>query len=62
MDVLVCPDCGGRLRLLATIDDPAVIEKILRHLGLPVDLPAAAPARVTGWLPGIDSTTEPVFE
>jgi len=62
MDVLACPDCGGRLRLLASIDDPAVIEKILRHLGLPVDRPAAAPARVMGWLPGIDSTTEPVFE
>jgi hypothetical protein len=22
IDVLACPDCGGRLRLLATIEDP----------------------------------------
>ena len=45
IDVLACPDCGGRLRLLATIADRAVIEKILRHLGLPVHAPRAAPAR-----------------
>ncbi|MEK6661906.1 MAG: hypothetical protein AABY63_08515 [candidate division NC10 bacterium] len=25
MDVLACPRCGGRLRLLATVDDPHVI-------------------------------------
>jgi hypothetical protein len=37
--------------LLATIDDRAVIEKILRHLELPVELPTPAPARVAGWLP-----------
>jgi hypothetical protein len=61
-DVLACPDCGGRLRRLATIDDPAVIEKILRHLQLPVDRPAAAPARVMGWLPGIVSISEPFIE
>jgi hypothetical protein len=50
-DVLARPECGGRLRLLATIEDRAVIEKILRHLQLPIDLPVAAPAWVAGWLP-----------
>src|SRR3990172_11821978 len=30
--VLACPDCGGRLRLIATLHDPAVIRKILAHL------------------------------
>jgi hypothetical protein len=49
---LACPDCGGRLRLLATIEKPSVIAKILEHLGLPVNLPTAAPARSTGWLSG----------
>ena len=39
LDILACPDCGGRLRLLATIEDRAVVEKILTYLGLPVDLP-----------------------
>ncbi len=40
-----CPECGGRLRFLATIGERAVIEKILRHLGLPTEVPMAAPAR-----------------
>jgi hypothetical protein len=33
-DVLACQRCGGELRLVAVIEAPAVIEKILRHLGL----------------------------
>ena len=35
IDVLRCPRCAGRMRLLATIDDPVVIQKILAHVGLP---------------------------
>jgi hypothetical protein len=34
-DVLRCPRCAGRMQLIATIDDPAVIQRILAHLGLP---------------------------
>ncbi len=45
IDVLACPGCGGRLRLIATIDDPVVIKKILAHLGLPTGCPEALPAR-----------------
>ena len=26
--------CGGKLKLVAVIEEPAVIEKILTHLGL----------------------------
>jgi len=33
IDVLACPNCGGRLRLIGTLHDPAVIRKILTHLG-----------------------------
>jgi hypothetical protein len=33
-DVLVCPQCGGEMRLIAVIQEPAVCEKILRRLGL----------------------------
>ena len=44
-DVLACPRCGGRMVVLATIEDPAVIHRILTHLGLSMDrgdpLPAA---------------------
>ena len=53
IDVLACPDCGGRLRLLATIEGRAVIEKILTHLGLPVDLPQPSATRTPAWLPGV---------
>jgi uncharacterized protein YbaR (Trm112 family) len=66
LDILACPDCGGRLRLVvATIEQRAVIEKILTHLthlGLPVDLPSPATdlrrafgrqaARSPEWFPG----------
>jgi hypothetical protein len=45
LDVLACPRCGGRLRVLATVEDPAVVGKILAHLGLlhPADSPGPAP-------------------
>jgi uncharacterized protein YbaR (Trm112 family) len=44
-DVLACPRCGGRMRLVATIEQREVIERILGHLGLPTELPAPRPAR-----------------
>ena len=34
IDVLDCPDCGGRLRIVSAIEDPSVIRKILSHLGV----------------------------
>jgi hypothetical protein len=45
LDVLACPRCGGRLRLVALIEQRAVIDRILRHLGLPTETPAPRPAR-----------------
>ena len=44
-DVLACPRCGGRLELIALIEHPPVIRRILGHLGLPTEVPAARPAR-----------------
>ena len=44
-DVLACPRCDGRLRLIAVIDHNPVIQKILRHLGLPSEIPVPTPAR-----------------
>ena len=44
-DVLACPRCGGRLRLIALLDESAVTRRILRHLGLPTEVPEARPAR-----------------
>jgi len=33
VDPLVCPQCAGAMRILACIEQPEVIEKILTHLG-----------------------------
>jgi hypothetical protein len=32
MDIETCPACGGALRIIACIEDPSVIKKILSHL------------------------------
>ena len=45
IDVLACPRCGGRLRLLALLEAGTVTARILRHLGLPTEVPPARPAR-----------------
>lgn len=44
-DALACPPCGNRLELIALIQDPKVIRRILSHLGLPTTVPAARFAR-----------------
>ena len=36
---------GGTMKIIAAIEDPAVIAKILAHLGLPTRAPPRAPAR-----------------
>jgi|GEM_PF-860190 len=48
---LACPACGGDIRLIAFITDPAPIRKILLHLGEPLEPPPLAPARgpPTSW-------------
>ncbi len=32
IDIKTCPGCGGALRIIACIEDPVVIDKILNHL------------------------------
>ena len=32
IDIETCPACGGAVRIIACIEDPVVIEKILTHL------------------------------
>jgi hypothetical protein len=39
VDPLRCPVCNNPMRVIALIDDPAVVRKILRHLGLWHDPP-----------------------
>jgi Putative transposase len=45
LDVLACPRCGGRLRLLALIIERGAIKKLLAHAGHPTDPPAPTPWR-----------------
>jgi hypothetical protein len=32
IDVETCSECGGDIKIIASIEDPAVIQKILAHL------------------------------
>jgi hypothetical protein len=45
LDLLRCPDCGGRMRILAAIHPPEATEAILACFGLPVRAPPIAAAR-----------------
>ena len=44
-DLRACPRCGGRMRLLATIEDPRAIRRILAQLGLPTQGSDPCPSR-----------------
>ena len=44
IDIEHCPNCGGRLKIIAAIEDPAVIVRILTHLGLPARALPCSPA------------------
>ena len=41
IDIETCPACGGAMRIIACIEDPEVIEKILAHLDAKVAEPEA---------------------
>ena len=45
LDVTVCPDCGGRLRLIAALTDPVSVRGYLHGVGLPTEPPSLLPAR-----------------
>ena len=43
IEIEKCEKCGGAVRIIASIEDPDVIEKILKHVGL--DQPSQPPIR-----------------
>ena len=45
IDIETCGECGGEVRIIASIEDPAVIQKILAHLD------ATASSAATALLP-----------
>jgi hypothetical protein len=49
IDVLRCPRCDGRMRVIAALSEPSVVAKVLSHLDLPTVLPRHAPARAPPW-------------
>jgi hypothetical protein len=48
VDVLACPNCDGRLQVIAYIHQPAVAKQILDHLGLESQAPPPKKAAPTG--------------
>ena len=42
---LLCPSCEQPMRIIAFLEDPPVVEKILRHIGEPTQAPELLPAR-----------------
>ena len=45
LDVTRCPACGGRLRLIAVLTEPASIQRYLQGVGLPTEPPPSTPPR-----------------
>jgi Putative transposase len=45
IDVLICERCGERVRVIAAIQEPETIQKILNHLDLPSRPPPITPCR-----------------
>jgi hypothetical protein len=45
VDVLACPKCHGRMKLLAMVTEPASFARYLVGIGEPVDVPARSPNR-----------------
>ena len=39
VDVLECPKCAGRMKILAVVIAPANVRRILKHLGLLTEAP-----------------------
>lgn len=45
IDIKTCPQCQGEVKIIAAIEEPAIIIKILKHLGLSTKVPKFHPAR-----------------
>jgi hypothetical protein len=46
IDIEACPECGGKLRVIACIEDPPLIRQILSHVqqrDSPADFDARGP-------------------
>jgi hypothetical protein len=52
IDVEICAHCGGAVKIIACIEDRAVIDRILEHLRLSASSPGppAAGPSTPGWI------------
>ncbi len=72
LDVLECPNCKGRMKLLALVIDDRSIARYLKKIGEPTDVPARAPPRGPPYwsstvlrrktLDDLDTTTSAAFD
>jgi hypothetical protein len=53
---LVCPRCGGEMRIIAFITDACAVRDILTHLGEPTSPPRLMPARAPPLWEMLDAT------
>ena len=51
IDIETCSECGGAVKIIASIEDPAVINKILTHLVVKAALDVKAATAGTALLP-----------
>jgi hypothetical protein len=62
IDIETCSECGGDVRIIAGIEDPVVIRKILAHLdakGIHVDLlPQCRAPPVIGFSPRVSNSAK----
>ena len=42
---LICPDCGGQMKIISFIQDKPTIKQIISHIGEPTEPPIISPAR-----------------
>ena len=43
VDPLICPSCGGRMRIIPFIEGPKTIDRIIRHLELTSEIERPPP-------------------
>lgn len=61
IDVMVCPQCDGKMRLVSNVDKPSAIARILEHLGLPSSIDELKPARAPPQMELFEQNTDDDF-
>jgi hypothetical protein len=46
VEVTVCPDCGGTMKIIAALTDGSSVRRYLEGVGRPSRAPPIAPARI----------------